>query len=174
MWAKTASYVSRRTFCLIVSELIFSLITIFGIWAQVFGLLVNLFCRVIEVPSFLSGRIFWEKRFAWWKILFLWIFLEPWRKIFRVLAYFVLQKEEAFLSRKNLWRETNIFRDWYLLLLFSIIDLKNLHFGKSGFVVKLLFYVSKRNFSKKKCAQKNLFLHKNFGTLIRNFSAFRW
>ena len=111
MWAKTASYVSRKEFWVFVSEYIFSLITIFGIWAQILGLLVNLVGGVIEVPSFVSGRVFWEKRFTWRRFIISWIFLEPWRKIFRVWAWFVSQKEQLSCPEKRCEDKQIFFRD---------------------------------------------------------------
>ena len=107
MWAKTASYVSRKTFSLFVSEYIFSLISMFGFLAQSFRFLANLFGRVIEVASFMSGRIFWEKNFASKKFLFTWIFLDPGRKIFRVLACFVRQKR-SLCVQMNIVRRSKV------------------------------------------------------------------
>ena len=153
MWAKTAYYVSKKTFSLIVSEYIFSLITILGFLAQSFRLLANLFGRVVEVASFVSGRIFWEKNFPWRKFLFTWIFLDPWWKIFRVLADFVRQKKQPLRPEEHCEEKQSAKFVQRLISFMSVLHIwleKSCASEKNGFVVKLLFLRVQKNFFRKK------------------------
>ena len=148
MWSKAASYVSRKKFCLTFIRV--------GIYAH--NYLWNLSPKIqssreLVWPGYRCCILrVWENFLAETsaskKILFSWIFSDPGRKNFGVLAYFAPQKKQPFCPEtgceekqfffQRLISFLTVFHNWLGKLVF---------FRKAkGLVVKLLFYVSGKFF----------------------------